>query len=292
MPLGREGWAGVVAGVGDLVQARRNSLELRGWQGNAGVPINRATYRVLATHEDGGLTVAPVLGRGEAGEDLGESMALPARYVVKDLTLGYASTVHAAEGRTVDTGHAVLGGGSDLPGVLVSMTRGRDSNTAWVVTTPLTTVAETGQTLDVRPRSARAVLADVAEGARDELTALAERERAEVEARSTATQLDQLISVAEQVTSGRTAAALDRLAATGRLTPPERAESPLTTRCGRWSGCSGPRSSPGTIPTMSSPLRSGHGICPVHGRWRRWCITGSRTLLPAASPLWWRPRRT
>lgn len=38
------------------------------------------------------------------------------------------------------------------------------------------------------------------------------------------THVDQLIAVAEQVTTGRTSAALDRLAAIGALSPPERAQ--------------------------------------------------------------------
>jgi hypothetical protein len=221
--LGRDGWQGVVAGVGDLVQARRNGWELRGWEGNTRVPINRETYRVTAVRPDRGLTVAPVLRRGAASEQLGAPLAMPARYVAADVTLGYASTAHAAEGRTVDTAHGVFGAGTDLAGVLVPMTRGRDANTAWVVTTALAEDAKTGETFDVEPRTAQAILSEIAENARVERSALAEQERAAVEARSTMTHLDQLIAVAEQVTTGRTAAALDRLAAAGHLTARERA---------------------------------------------------------------------
>ena len=35
-------------------------------------------------------------------------MVLPADYVAEHLALGYASTVHAAQGATVDTTHAVV----------------------------------------------------------------------------------------------------------------------------------------------------------------------------------------
>ena len=111
--LGRQG---TVAGVGDLVQARRNGWELVGFEGNTAAPINRETYRVTGVREDGGLTVAPVLGRGDDGEQLGEPLALSAGYVTADVTLGYASTVHAAQGRTVDTAHAVIGAGTDAAG--------------------------------------------------------------------------------------------------------------------------------------------------------------------------------
>lgn len=206
------------------MQARRNGWELRGWQSNTRAPINRETYRVLDVRPDGGLTVAQILGRGEAGEGWGSRCICPTATSPPIVTLGYASTVHAAEGRTVDTGHSVFGPGVDLAGMLVPMTRGRECNTAWVITTPLAADAQTGETFDVHARTARAILADVVENAREELSALAERERAEVEARSTMTHVDQLIAVAEQFTTGRTSAALDRLSAAGLLSPPERAQ--------------------------------------------------------------------
>ena len=40
------GPAGTTAGVGDLVQARRNAWDLAGFEGNTRAPINRETYRV------------------------------------------------------------------------------------------------------------------------------------------------------------------------------------------------------------------------------------------------------
>lgn len=238
--LGHTDWAGVVAGVGDLVQARRNGWELTGYAGNACPPINRQTYRVTALRPDGGLTVAPVTGRttsseadGAPTEELGAPLQLPARYVSADLTLAYASTVHAAEGRTVDTSHSVTGARTDFAGLLVPMTRGRDANTAWIVTRAVAPDAATGETLDVVHRTPRAVLAEVMETAQQERSALAELEHAEVEARSTATHVDQLIAVAEQVTGNRTSAMLDRLAADGRLTPDQRAQ--LAADDTRWS---------------------------------------------------------
>ncbi len=224
VPLGREGWEGVLAGVGDLVQARRNGWELLGVDGNTRAPINRDTYRVTAVRPDGGLTVAPVVERRPDGEVLGDPLHLPAAYVAADLTLGYASTVHAAEGRTVDTSHSVLGAGTDLPGLLVPLTRGRESNTAWVVTTATPADADTGQTFEVQPRSAAAVLADVLDGYERERSALAEREQAEIAARSTMTHVDQLADViARTVTAGRSAATLDRLTVEGAITPDQRA---------------------------------------------------------------------
>jgi AAA domain-containing protein len=224
VPLARPGWEGVVAGVGDLVQARRNGWELIGRDGNTAAPINRDTYRVTALRPDGGLTVAPIIARSPEGEVLGDPLALPAAYVAADLTLGYASTAHAAEGRTVDTGHSVVGAATTLPGLLVPMTRGRECNTAWVVTTALAQDADTGQTFEVEPRTPAAVLADILEGHQRERSALAEREQAELAARSTMTHVDQLVDVVSRiVTPGRMAATLDRLTADGALTPDQRA---------------------------------------------------------------------
>jgi hypothetical protein len=101
VPLDRDGtWAG----VGDLVQARRNARNLP--DGNSA--INRKQYRVIGTHTDGGLHIAPILGCGPDGDQLGQPIALPPSYVAQHLSLGYATTVHAAEGLTVDTSHPVI----------------------------------------------------------------------------------------------------------------------------------------------------------------------------------------
>jgi predicted transposase YbfD/YdcC len=200
--LGREGWQGVVAGVGDLVQARRNGWELVGFAGNIAAPLNADTFRVTALRRDGGLTVAPIVRRHPATDDeaateeLGAPVQLSPAYVAADLTLAYASTVHAAEGRTVDTTHSVTGATSSAAGLLVQLTRGREANNAWVITRRLADDAQTGETFDVHARTPQAVLAGVLETAQEERSALAERERAEVESRSTMTHVDQLIAVA------------------------------------------------------------------------------------------------
>ncbi|WP_214364959.1 MobF family relaxase [Pseudonocardia sp. H11422] len=202
---------GTVAGVGDLVQARRNGWDLVGFAGNTRAPINRSTYRVTALRADGGLSVTPASG--------GESLELPPTYVQDHLALAYASTVHAAQGRTVDTSHAVLAPGTDAAGLYVALTRGRDANTAWTVTRPLASDAFPGQTLDKEPHTARAVLTDSLAAAEADRTALAEQEQAEITARSTLTHAGQLIEGISHVTAGRTAATLDRLTADGVLAP-------------------------------------------------------------------------
>ena len=94
------------AGVGDIVQARHNGWHLAGYQGNRRGPINREQYRVTALREDGGIEVTALLGGRDRVE--GERIVLPANYVTEHLALGYASTVHAAQGLTVDTCHTVV----------------------------------------------------------------------------------------------------------------------------------------------------------------------------------------
>ena len=221
--LGREGWRGTVAGVGDLVQARRNGWELIGHAGNTRAPINRECYRVTGVRDDGGLTVAPVHGRdGDGTELLGEPITLPASYVAADLTLGYASTVHAAQGRTTDTAHAVVGAGTDAAGAYVAMTRGRDRNTVYAVTQSTAPDAAPGEAHEVQPRTARSVLTDTLEAAERERSALAQAEHESDAARSMMTHVDQLVAVVGDVIAGRTAAALDHLAAEGALAPEHR----------------------------------------------------------------------
>src|SRR3954454_24927918 len=61
-------------------------------------------------------------------------MMLPAPYVAEHLALAYASTVHAAQGQTVDTSHAVITSRTSLAALYVGLSRGRDANTAHVAT--------------------------------------------------------------------------------------------------------------------------------------------------------------
>ncbi len=216
--LGRDG---TTAGVGDLVQARRNGWELRGVAGNARAPLNRETYRVTAVHDDGALTVTSTTGPDDdAGEP--ERMVLPASYVAADLTLGYAGTVHGAQGRTVDTAHAVLGPGTNAAAAYVALTRGRERNTAHVETRPLGSDAPTGEAHQAARRTAAAVLADSLERAEPDRTPVAEAEYAAAEAASTQTHGERLIAVAADATAERTASLLDHLAADGTLTEQDR----------------------------------------------------------------------
>ena len=61
------------------------------------------------------------------------SRTCPARYVDEHLTLAYASTVHAAQGRTVDTCHALLDEAAAREAAYVALSRGREANYAYLV---------------------------------------------------------------------------------------------------------------------------------------------------------------
>ena len=60
------------------------------------------------------------------------SVTLPAAYVAEHVDLGYAVTAHRAQGITVDTSHVVVSAATTRENFYVSMTRGRDSNIAYV----------------------------------------------------------------------------------------------------------------------------------------------------------------
>ncbi|MGH3098879.1 MAG: MobF family relaxase [Streptosporangiales bacterium] len=121
------------AGVGDLVQTRQNDRRLG--DGAGGWVANRDTWRVEERGEDGSLVVCRQLPRTGTGEHAwGEPVTLPASYVGEQVELGYASTVHAAQGRTVDTGYVLVDPQMSPEALYVAATRGRERNLLFVPT--------------------------------------------------------------------------------------------------------------------------------------------------------------
>ena len=149
-------------------------------------------------------------------------MQLPGSYVREHLSLAYASTKDAAQGRTVDTGHAVTGPGTDLNSLYSQLTRGRDANTQYVSTRHLAPDAQTGETFETAERAGDAVMADILAHARQDRSAVAEDAQAVADERSVMTNVDRMVDYIATVTAGRTANMLDRLAATGDLTELQR----------------------------------------------------------------------
>jgi conjugative relaxase-like TrwC/TraI family protein len=216
---------GTIAGVGDLVQARRNAWDLAGVFGNRRGPINREHYRVLETRDDGGLIVAPIIGRTSEGEQLGDRITLPGSYVVDHVALGYASTVHSAQGLTVDASHAVATGRTGRAALYVGLSRGREANTAYACTLAVPDEdAPTGAANQITRRDPLAVLATNDERAGVERAAIAEAEESSAEAGSLRAAAERFADVAELATVGRTATMLDRLVDDGVLSPTQRAD--------------------------------------------------------------------
>ncbi|UUV34303.1 relaxase domain-containing protein [Amycolatopsis roodepoortensis] len=221
VPLGMQG---TYAGVGDLVQARRNGWHLTGFDGNPEAPINRKQYRVLDTREDGGLIVARVLGREDGvGEVLGERITLPGAYVSEHVALGYASTVHSAQGLTVDTSHAVVTEATGQEALYVGLTRGREGNTAHVTTLAVPADATEGAALQAVKRSPAAVLAAAFDGTGPQRSALAEATEAAADNDAIRTPAELLADATELATAGRTQRWLDELVEEGKLTENQRA---------------------------------------------------------------------
>ncbi|MFD8500137.1 MobF family relaxase [Amycolatopsis sp. NPDC059657] len=220
VPLGLQG---TFAGVGDVVQARRNGWNLAGVEGNRRGPINREQYRVLATREDGGLVVAPILGRVDGGEQLGNRMTLPGDYVSDHVALGYASTVHSAQGLTVDKAHAVVTQSTGLAGLYVALTRGRHGNVAHVATLAVPNDTPPGVTLEAVHRNPSAVLATAFETATPQQSALAAATESAQDTAAIRTPAELLADATELATAGRTASWLDQMVAAGHLSENQRA---------------------------------------------------------------------
>jgi conjugative relaxase-like TrwC/TraI family protein len=123
---------GLHASVGDVVITRRNDRTLRTMtaMGRGAWVKNGDRWRITDIHNDGGILVRR---SGSHRESRGRGSAvLPADYVRDHLDLGYAVTAHRAQGITVDTAHVVVTGSTTRENLYVSMTRGRDTNTAYV----------------------------------------------------------------------------------------------------------------------------------------------------------------
>jgi conjugative relaxase-like TrwC/TraI family protein len=120
---GVETASGSLVGVGDSVVTRRNQRGLatgRGWVKNGD------QWTVNAVRSDGTVDVRRTNGTGRA--------ALPAVYVRQHVELGYATTAHRAQGRTVDTAHAFVSATTLREPLYVMATRGRESNRMYVDT--------------------------------------------------------------------------------------------------------------------------------------------------------------
>jgi AAA domain len=127
---------GNMAGAGDLIVARQN---IRIEAGEPGRTLaNRDVLRIDAWNGAGEERVARVrrvTGRGPAGEPLWSApFEVPGDYIETHADLAYAGNVHVAQSRTVDTAHLVVDDTAWRESFYVGMSRGRQRNSAYVVT--------------------------------------------------------------------------------------------------------------------------------------------------------------
>jgi conjugative relaxase-like TrwC/TraI family protein len=110
------------AGVGDVVVTRENRRRLTTSDG--GWVKNGDAWLVESLGDDGSL----VLTRTTTGA----RVTVDATYTATNVELGYATTLHRAQGRTVDRAHCYVSPRTSRELLYVAMTRGRDLNFAYV----------------------------------------------------------------------------------------------------------------------------------------------------------------
>jgi hypothetical protein len=113
------------AGAGDLVRARLNTeIDAGGRQ-----LTNRDTLTITAFR---GLDTE--MRRQRLDGTWTGTFRVPRAYLARHAELAYAGNIHVAQGRTVDTAHLLVTESLSRQALYVGMTRGRQANTAHVVT--------------------------------------------------------------------------------------------------------------------------------------------------------------
>ena len=110
---------------GDLIRARLNAeIDAAGR-----TLTNRDTLKITAIRGPGA-----EVRRQRLDGTWTERFWVPSAYLAASAELGYAGNVHVAQGRTVDTAHLLVTDTLSRQSLYVGMTRGREANTAHVVT--------------------------------------------------------------------------------------------------------------------------------------------------------------
>ncbi|MBN1097160.1 relaxase domain-containing protein [Blastococcus sp. TML/C7B] len=207
---------GTRAGAGDPVITRANNRRL---------PItatewvkNGDRFTVRAVGRDGALDVVHT--------STGRRITLPAGYVAEHVQLGYATTVHGAQGVTADVCHTVLTGGESRQLLYVALSRGRAANHLYLTTvgdgdphsivTPAAVSPPTATDLlagmlardgaQTSAAGARRALADPAEQLHSAATRYADALRVAADHRLGAATAEELENAAERLHPGLTSA--------------------------------------------------------------------------------------
>jgi conjugative relaxase-like TrwC/TraI family protein len=116
--------------VGDLIISRRNDPTMPVFDATRNEPAadpvrNGNRWRIYAIDPDHNRMAARRLDDDARAVFTGD-------YLSEHITYGYAVTVHSAQGVTADATHALLGENTTRAVAYVAMTRGRESNTAYL----------------------------------------------------------------------------------------------------------------------------------------------------------------
>jgi len=118
---------GTRATTGDLIVTRNNDRRRR-VRGAKDWVKNGDLWRIERLTADGGAVIRHTAHRGRT--------TLTAAYLAAHTELGYASTIHRAQGITVDTAHALLTPSCSREAAYVAATRGRHHNRLYLAHTP------------------------------------------------------------------------------------------------------------------------------------------------------------
>lgn len=112
------------ASVGDMIVTRRNDRRLRAGKGWV---KNGDRWQVDGVHRDGSVVAHDPRTQ--------RRVTLPRQYVRDQVELGYASTIHGAQGMTVETCHGLVTGRESRELLYTMLSRGRHANHAYVEVT-------------------------------------------------------------------------------------------------------------------------------------------------------------
>ena len=113
---------GNLASAGDVVITRINKRAFR--VGPTDWVKNGDRWTVESVRRDGSLQVRHLRHR--------RAVVLPADYVTDHVELGYATTIHSAQGVSVDTAHGLAAGAESRQQLYTMLTRGRNANHVYV----------------------------------------------------------------------------------------------------------------------------------------------------------------
>nr|WP_308299338.1 AAA family ATPase [Streptomyces sp. CL12-4] len=185
--------SGQRAYVGDTIVTRLNRRRMT-VRGGRDFVKNGDTWTVTKIWPGGDAVVRHTQHRGR--------IRLPAPYLATDCELGYASTIHRAQGMTVDTSHALASARSNREGVYVQLTRGARTNRLYVA-------IDDGDRLDT-------VLAAVAVRRRAQLSATESIAALQREAAAPGQLSAEFADVAERATTARLTGLLEATIGTDR----------------------------------------------------------------------------